>query len=151
MRMSPEAALQILLGDAAPSLLRPATQQVQAFAIPERAETVPSVSTLKVVVKRGETVNGLLRRHLGNSVFSLQFQRQALVRLNPSVFQKGLVQRLAVGTTLWIPTDPIMASLVPGSRKDSALLQPSPTTEPLGKVIQQVHTPSSTRGWVRFP
>lgn len=149
--MSAEAALKVLLGDAAPSLTRPVAQQVETFAIPPRAETPAAVSALKVVVKSGETVDGLLRRHLGDSAFSTKFQRQALVRLNPSAFPRGLVQRLAVGTTLWMPTDPIMAGMVPGGRKDSTLAQAASAANPSATAGQPVHTPSPTRGWVRFP
>jgi hypothetical protein len=149
--MSAEAALKVLLGDAAPSLPRPVAQQVETFAIPPRAETPAAVSALKVVVKPGETVDGLLRRHLGDSAFSMKFQRQALVRLNPSAFPRGLVQRLAVGTTLWMPTDPIMAGMVPGGRKDSTLAQAASAANPSATAGQPVHTPSPTRGWVRFP
>ena len=149
--MSAEAALKVLLGDVAPNLTRPVAQQVETFAIPPRAETPAAVSALKVVVKPGETVDGLLRRHLGDSAFSTKFQRQALVRLNPSAFPRGLVQRLAVGTTLWMPTDPIMAGMVPGGRKDSTLAQAASAANPSATAGQPVHTPSPTRGWVRFP
>jgi Tfp pilus assembly protein FimV len=148
--MSAEVALKVLLGDAAPSLIRPGAQQVEIFAIPPRAETPATVSNLKVVVKHGETVNGLLRRHLGDSAFSTKFQRQALVRLNPAVFPRGMVQRLPVGTTLWMPTDPIMAGLVPGGRKDSSQAQAASAAD-LSATAGPVHTPSPTRGWVRFP
>jgi len=151
-RMSPELALRVLLGDAAPSLPRSAAQVAETFAIPSHAELPTPTSSLKVVVKRGDTVESLLRRHLGGSAFSMQFQRQALVRLNPSAFQKGLVQRLEIGTTLWMPTDPIMAGMVPGGRKDGPLTQATSTaTDPSGTAGQPMHSPSPTRGWVRFP
>lgn len=151
-RMSPELALRVLLGDAAPSLPRSAAQVAETFAIPSHAELPTPTSSLKVVVKRGDTVESLLRRHLGGSAFSMQFQRQALVRLNPSAFQKGLVQRLEIGTTLWMPTDPIMAGMVPGGRKDGPLAQATSTAaDPSGTAGQPMHSPSPTRGWVRFP
>lgn len=151
-RMSPETALKILLGDAAQSLVRPGALVAEALSVPQRSEM------LTVVVRPGDTVDGLLRRHLANSVFNIKFQRQALMRLNPSVFQNGQPQRLTVGTTLWIPNDTVMMALLPGARKEVSVVQTSAAPqqltaeqEPLGTAHQAVHIPSPYRGWVRFP
>ena len=155
-RMSAEAALRVLLGDAAPGLPRPA---VESFPIPPRQEALPAASALKVVVRPGDTVDGLLRRHLGDSVFSPKFQRQALIRLNPAVFQNGQLHRLEVGSTLWIPTDMVMMGLLPGARRDTSLAQAEVAALQGGAAGQDassavrppVHTPSPSRGWVRYP
>lgn len=164
--MSAEAALKILLGDAAPALARPAVAPAaapsvapaQAFPVPPAAEALPGTSALKVVVRPGDTVDSLLRRHLRDSAFSTAFQRQALVRLNPSVFQKGQVHRLEVGTTLWMPTDTILMGLLPGAGQPRPVAQASPSSaadsagqDASGAARQPVHSPSPSRGWVRYP
>lgn len=157
-RMSPEAALKILLGDAAQSLVRPGALVAEAVPAPQRSDVVMPTSALKVVVKRGDTVEGLLRRHLADSVFSIKFQRQALMRLNPAVFQNGQVRRLEVGSTLWIPTDAIMMGLLPGARQEAPVVQTSATPQQAATdqdasatARQPVYTPSPSRAWVRFP
>lgn len=161
VRMSAEAALKILLGDAAPALARPAVAPAaapaQAFPVPPAAEALPGTSALKVVVRPGDTVDSLLRRHLRDSAFSTAFQRQALVRLNPSVFQKGQVHRLEVGTTLWMPTDTILMGLLPGAGQPRPVQAiPSSAADSAGQdasgtARQPVHSPSPSRGWVRYP
>ena len=157
-RMSPETALKILLGDAAQSLVRPGALVAEAVPALQRSDVVMPTSALKVVVKRGDTVEGLLRRHLADSVFNIKFQRQALMRLNPAVFQNGLVRRLEVGSTLWIPTDAIMMGLLPGARQEAPVVQTSAAPqqgatdqEASATARQPVHTPSPSRAWVRFP
>jgi Tfp pilus assembly protein FimV len=157
-RMSPETALKILLGDAAQNLLRPGAVVAEAVPALQRSDVVVPTSALKVVVKRGDTVEGLLRRHLADSVFNIKFQRQALMRLNPAVFQNGQVRRLEAGSTLWIPTDSIMMGLLPGARQETPVAQAStapqqaPAEQDASATARQpVHTPSPSRAWVRFP
>lgn len=157
-RMSPETALKILLGDAAQSLVRPGALVAEAVPALQRSDVVMPTSALKVVVKRGDTVEGLLRRHLADSVFNIKFQRQALMRLNPAVFQNGQVRRLEVGSTLWIPTDAIMMGLLPGARQQAPVAQTSAAPQqaatdqdPSATARQPVYTPSPSRAWVRFP
>lgn len=157
-RMSPEAALKILLGDAAPGMLRPVAQPASASPAQAMAEALPAGSALRVVVRPGDTVDGLLRRHLGDSAFSAKFQRQALMRLNPSVFQKGQVHRLEVGSTLWIPTDQTLMGLLSGAKPELQMAQAkAPKAQevavqnPSGTVPAPTYTPSPTRGWVRYP
>ena len=158
-RMSPETALKILLGDAAQSLVRPGALVAEAVPDPRRSEVMTPSSALKVVVKRGDTVEGLLRRHLADSVFNIKFQRQALMRLNPAVFQNGQARRLEVGSTLWIPTDTLMMGLLSGARKEAPVAPTSAAPQQQGVTDQDapatarqaVHTPSPSRAWVRFP
>ncbi len=159
LRMSPETALKILLGDAAQSLVRPGALVAEAVSTPQRSEVMTPSSALKVVVKRGDTVEGLLRRHLADSVFNIKFQRQALMRLNPAVFQNGQARRLEVGSTLWIPTDTLMMGLLSGARKEAPVAPTSAAPQQQGATDQDapatarqaVHTPSPSRAWVRFP
>ena len=111
-----------------------------------------------MVVRRGDTVDGLLRRHLGESAFSVKFQRDALMRLNPSLFPQGHVHRLEVGATLWMPTEQILMGLLSGAKPElqGAPAHASATREegamkPSGADAPLVHTPSPTRSWVRYP
>ena len=158
-RMSPEDALKILLGDAAPALSRPAVLAAPAVtaAPAPRVEPAAAGAALKVVVRPGDTVDSLLRRHLGDSVFSTKFQRQALMRLNPTVFQNGQVHRLPVGATLWVPTDTILMGLLP-DRKDAvaatartASAAPAPAADAPAAGQEPALASRPTRGWVRFP
>ena len=156
-RMSPEDALKILLGEAAPALSRPAVLAAPAVTAAPRAEPPAAGAALKVVVRPGDTVDSLLRRHLADSVFSTRFQRQALMRLNPTVFQSGQVHRLPVGATLWVPTDTILMGLLP-DRKDAvaatartASAAPAPAADAPAAGQAPALASSPTRGWVRFP
>lgn len=152
--MSPETALKILLGDAAQSLLRPVAQAPGTVPVFQRSEVLTPASALKVVVRPGDTVDGLLRRHLVDSVFNTKFKREALIRLNPAVFHNGQVRRLEVGSTLWIPTDTIMMGLLPGAPVVHASVAPQQVVadkDTSGTARQAVHTPSPSRAWVRFP
>ena len=156
-RMSPEAALRILLGDAAPGLIRPTPALAESFPVPSRADAPLAASARKVVVRPGDTVDGLLRRYLGDSVFSTKFQRQALMRLNPTAFPNGQVHRLEVGAALWIPTDQILMGLLPERKEPVTALATAPSGDPASgqdsaaAARAPVFVPSPTRGWVRFP
>ncbi len=149
---SVDTALTTLLGDAAKTWSnRSSNLAAQPVVVADA-----SASPMRVVVKPGDTVDGLLRKHLGESAFSQKFLRQALIRLNPAVFAQGNVHRLDVGSTLLIPNEQTLVALLP-TQKSSAVSIPLGNSQgTVPHVEDQTGKATSAwrpeqKNWVRYP
>ena len=150
-----DAALNTLFGDANPGLVRPVAPRVQAGH-----ETVMSeeklMAPMRVVVKPGDTVDVLLRRHLGESAFSQKFLRQAVIRLNPAAFPQGNIHRLESGSTLLLPSEQTLVGLLTTKAPGAVSMPLNRASQP-----QEAEGPSSSttpaawqatqKNWVRYP
>lgn len=150
-------ALTTLFGDAAPALVRPIVvagvqaPNTQPVALEDRL-----MSPTRVVVKRGDTVDGLLRKHLGESAFSQKFLRQAVVRLNPAAFPQGNIHRLEPGATLLLPSEQTLVGLL--AKKSSGAvsipldpMQDRSSIEAVTPGAAADSTQSARKHWVRYP
>ncbi|MEY2994046.1 MAG: hypothetical protein RL357_981 [Pseudomonadota bacterium] len=146
---SVEMALTTLLGDAAKQWSNPSA----ATAMPV-ASTPYTSGLTRVVVKRGDTVDRLLRRHLGNTAFSMSYVRQALVRLNPAAFPSGNVHRLEAGITLLVPTEQTLVALLKNEKPAAfAATQGSSGVSGYGEMSMQQsgQWAREQKNWIRYP
>ena len=143
-----EMALTTLLGDAAKQWSTSNAAVVSPVTRPTN-----TVALTRVVVNRGDTVDRLLRRHLGNTAFSMSYVRQALVRLNPAAFPSGNVHRLEAGITLLVPTEQTLVALLKSDKPSAFTAQVGQAGTDDGGMAGQ---PASQwareqKNWVRYP
>lgn len=107
-----------------------------------------------VVVGRGETLDSVIRRSMGEQPFKEAYIRGILVELNPKAFPGGPTSRLAPGTSLMVPTtDDLLRPLLAHSAAATA----TPTAAgaaprpPGPAAAAPPPTGPDRRGWVRFP
>lgn len=127
---------------AAPSSASPA-------ATPAATPAMNGNGTL-VTVRRGETVDMIIKRHWGQLPLSIEFLRSALVRANPQAFPNQSVQRLQAGTVLRLPGPAELHTwLVERHPAAAALFRPeyhegqSPASSK--------HDTAERKRWVRYP
>ena len=85
---------------AAADALRALTQSSVGTTEPSGAA---SSQSLTHTVRRGETVDMIIKRHWGQLPLSEEFMRKALMRANPQAFQGHSVHRLQAGAVLRLP------------------------------------------------
>ena len=149
-----DSALNTLFGNANPGLMRPVAAQVQAGG-GEFPQDAKMNSPMRVVVKPGDTVDALLRRHLGESVFSQKFLRQAVIRLNPAAFAQGNIHRLESGTTLLLPTEQTLLGLLAVKSSGAVSIPLGRTPQPQGDDAAAASNLAASQAthkhWVRYP
>ena len=114
------------------------------------APAAPALSNLPagmVMVQRGDTLDRIIRRSLGETPFSADFLRKAFVELNPHAFRAGGNPHLvSAGSTLRVPT---AAQL---QQRMQAYFPPSPALSATGHDSPAHATDAEARKrWVRYP
>jgi Tfp pilus assembly protein FimV len=143
------------------ALWGPAQAQVMAQwpteqrPVPEaRAADVPAprpaapAARQEVVVRHGETLDGVMRRTLGPMPFRDAFLHQAFVALNPTAFVQGSPHRLVAGARLQVPTLPDLVAQLE-QQQGVTLLPPPPVVEAAASPMPPVANERSR--WVRYP
>ena len=100
------------------------------------ADTTPGA----IVIKRGDSLDTLVKKHLGHLPFKPDFLKQALVQKNPTAFKPPKNLAPIVGEKLQLPT---------AADYDRMLHGNPPPPPPAAPVAEDV--PDPRRGWVRFP
>lgn len=125
---------------------------VAQAAPPPRVQGV-ATSRLQVTVRRGESLDALIRRSLPDLPFKDVFLRQAVLDMNPGVLRAGATQRLAAGTVLQLPSLDDLIRLL-----GAAPASPSPGagTAPHGSdsarpAHQAASAANERKRWVRYP
>ena len=149
------AALKVLMtplpGTAEPSPAPPVAPAVEgrlpAMAVATGSNASPGAGS--VVVQRGDTLDRLIRRTLGQTPFSAAFLRQAFVRLNPHAFRaSGNPHLITAGSTLQVPTaaqlQQLMHELYPSSAAVSASAHGSSSAA-------HATDAEARKRWVRYP
>lgn len=127
-------ALEVLLGGDTPS------QMVNSQAL-----HLPSLQT--VTVRRGETLDGVIRRTLAHLPFKDDFLRTVFVAVNPTAFVAGSPHRLKAGAVLQVPS---LQDVRRVWMQQAGIQEP----ESLKTASPSAHTGSVTdprQDWVRFP
>ena len=111
----------------------------------------------RVIVQRGDTLDTVIQRSMPGSPFNQGFLRAAFVRFNPETFAKGNLHRLSVGTSLRVPSQLELVSLVVGSKSAASVLphagartQPTEARESEPLMAQQ-QLNQDRKNWVRYP
>lgn len=115
----------------------------------EVLEAGPETVRARVVVRRNESLEAVIRRSLGELPGREKALRNAFIEVNPQAFPGGVVRRMAAGTELMVPA-------VADLRRH---LQPSPMPPPAmsaSAAASKPAPPSAPAGpdkkhWVRFP
>ena len=142
---NPEA-LQVLLGG--PTAGAPGTPGGGAAGAPPAAGPhaggglAPSARQ-QVPVRRGETLQSVIRRTLRETPYSDAFLRQAFVQLNPAAFVGGSPHRLQAGAVLQVPTAADLRQLADGQQPGAAGSADGPALH--------ASRPEDRKQWVRFP
>lgn len=101
-----------------------------------------------VTVKRGETLDRVIRRAMPDVPLHPDFLRKAFVSLNPQVFPSGSPHQMRSGASLKVPSMPALRQM---------MMNQHPGTAPLllgteGEMGHKAAADSNDqRRWVRFP
>lgn len=157
------AALKILMtptvpaGSAAPAaqaqsgalIASPTGTTVQGSPGPATAAATvqPGLPAGMVVVQRGDTLDRIIRRTLGDTPFSADFLRKTFVELNPHAFRAGGNPHLiSAGSTLRVPT------AVQLQQRMQAYFPTLPVQSATGHENASHATDAEARKrWVRYP
>lgn len=157
-------ALEVLLGSLADteSVVPPKTAAVPATA----AGATPVPVRQRVVVRPGETLDGVLRRTLSHLPIKESVLRAAFVDINPDAFVSGSVHRLRAGAEMQVPSPEDVRRIMlrdAGGTSPGAAPGPTPTAAAPAAVAPK--TPAAPeparaaadplvedmRDWVRYP
>lgn len=101
-----------------------------------------------VTVKRGETLDRVIRRAMPDVPLHPDFLRTAFVSLNPQVFPSGTPHQMRSGTSLKVPSLPALRQMMMSHYPGAAPLLIGAESQ----VEQKAATdPNDQRRWVRFP
>ena len=115
------------------------------------AQPAPALSGLvggTVTVKRGETLDRVIRRALPDVPLHPDFLRKAFVSLNPQVFPSGSPHQMRSGASLKVPSMPALRQM---------MLTHYPGTAPLLSGAEDLAEQKAGSGqndqrrWVRYP
>ncbi len=146
--LGPQAAFQ-QMGGLPPT---PAHSAEGAMHTKDSATAPASASSAMVsgtvTVKRGETLDRLIRRTLPDVPLHPDFLRKAFVNLNPQVFPSGSPHQMRSGASLKVPSLPALRQMMMSQHPSAAPLL-------LGAEGQMEHKtaadPNDQRRWVRYP
>jgi hypothetical protein len=146
--LGPQAAFQ-QMGGLPPT---PAHSAEGATHTKDSATSPASASSAMVggtiTVKRGETLDRVIRRALPDVPLHPDFLRKAFVSLNPQVFPSGSPHQMRSGASLKVPSLPALRQMMMSQHPSAAPLL-------LGAEGQMEHKtaadPNDQRRWVRFP
>ncbi len=145
--LGPQAALQQSGG-------MPPTMTHLEAGVAHTPRDTPSAATPSamvgstVTVKRGETLDRLIRRVLPDMPLHPDFLRKAFVSLNPQVFPTGSPHQMRSGASLKVPSLPALRQM---------MMSQYPGTAPLLRETQDLDPQKAAkdhndrRHWVRFP
>ena len=115
--------------------------------------TAPAIASSAMVsgtvtVKRGETLDRLIRRTLPDVPLHPDFLRKAFVNLNPQVFPSGSPHQMRSGASLKVPSLPALRQMMMNQYPGAAPL----LTESEGQMGHKAAAdPNDQRRWVRYP
>ena len=120
--------------------------KVDAAEMDAAVKAVPAGPAMPaIVVKKGDTLDKLITRHLKNSPFNQDILRKAVIQKNPAAFKDGKAQGLIVGSQLLWPTMADYRKVLVGAGVGvDGGGQAEEHAAPTG-------APDPRRGWVRFP
>ncbi|NBY05003.1 MAG: hypothetical protein EBQ82_06345 [Betaproteobacteria bacterium] len=98
----------------------------------------------KYTVREGDTLDKVIRMHMGNSPLRIEILREAVIQQNPQAFAKGSNKYLLANAVLTLPNH---SELV--QKQLAAVLPPA---EPATPAASNSHyTEDRRKSWVRYP
>ena len=146
--LGPQAAFQ-QIGGMPPT---PAHSAEGAMLTKDSATSPASASSAMVngtvTVKRGETLDRVIRRALPDVPLHPDFLRKAFVSLNPQVFPSGSPHQMRSGASLKVPSMPALRQMMMNQYPGAAPLLNGADGQMGHKAAAD---PNDQRRWVRYP
>ncbi len=99
---------------------------------------------VKYTVREGDTLDKVIRMHMGNSPLRIEILREAVIQLNPQAFAKGANKFLLANAVLTLPNH---SELV--QKQLAAVLPPVEAAAPAPSTSS--YTEDRRKSWVRYP
>ena len=99
----------------------------------------------KYTVREGDTLDKIIRLHMGNSPLRIEILRDAVVKQNPHAFVKGSTKVLLANAVITVPNHTELLQMQLGSALPKAEAAPAPATTNTSMVDDRRKT------WVRYP
>ncbi len=107
------------------------------------AATSPGAAPLKYTVREGDTLDKIIRLHMGNSPLRIELLRDAVVNQNPHAFVKGSTKVLLAHAVITVPNHTELLQMQLGSAPAKAEPTPPPTSTSMAD--------DRRKAWVRYP
>ena len=108
-----------------------------------QAATSPGAAPVKYTVREGDTLDKIIRLHMGNSPLRIEILRDAVVKQNPHAFVKGSTKVLLANAVITVPNHNDLLQKQVGSALPVA--DPAPPGTSTSMVEDRRKT------WVRYP
>jgi Tfp pilus assembly protein FimV len=108
------------------------------------AKAAASPGPVKYTVREGDTLDKVIRLHMGNSPLRIEILRDAVVKQNPHAFVKGSTKVLLANAVITVPNHTELLQMQLGSALPKAEAAPPATTS-----TSMVDDRRKT--WVRYP
>ena len=107
------------------------------------AATNPGAAPVKYTVREGDTLDKIIRLHMGNSPLRIEILRDAVVKQNPHAFVKGSTKVLLANAVITVPNHTELLQMQLGSAPPKAESAPPPTSTSMVE--------DRRKAWVRYP
>ena len=108
-----------------------------------QAATSPGAAPVKYTVREGDTLDKIIRLHMGNSPLRIEILRDAVVKQNPHAFVKGSTKVLLANAVITVPNHNELLQKQLGS----AL----PLADPALPGTSTSMVEDRRKSWVRYP
>ena len=110
-----------------------------------QAASKSGAAAVKYTVREGDTLDKVIRLHMGNSPLRIEILRDAVVKQNPHAFVKGSTKVLLANAVITVPNHTELLQMQLGSALPKAEAAPAPATTNTSMVDDRRKT------WVRYP
>ena len=107
------------------------------------AQAASSAGTVKYTVREGDTLDKIIRLHMGNSPLRIELLRDAVVKQNPHAFVKGSTKVLLAHAVITVPNHNELLQKQLGSAM--------PVAEPTPPAASTSMAEDRRKTWVRYP
>jgi len=108
-----------------------------------QAATSPGAAPVKYTVREGDTLDKIIRLHMGNSPLRIEILRDAVVKQNPHAFVKGSTKVLLANAVITVPNHSELLQKQLGSALPVADPAPPGTSTSMAE--------DRRKSWVRYP
>ncbi len=107
------------------------------------AQAAASPGAVKYTVREGDTLDKIIRLHMGNSPLRIELLRDAVVKLNPHAFVKGSTKVLLAHAVITVPNHNELLQKQLGSAM--------PVADPTPPAASTSMAEDRRKSWVRYP
>ena len=107
------------------------------------AQAAASPGAVKYTVREGDTLDKIIRLHMGNSPLRIELLRDAVVKQNPHAFVKGSTKVLLAHAVITVPNHNELLQKQLGSAM--------PVAEPTPPAASTSMAEDRRKTWVRYP